>query len=128
MLEERHYVGCKIRDATLESPFSSNVEGDGLEVAREGRNLLEESPPPEAQASYEDQGLPLAVDVVVYAGVLGDRQGHAPHTSSRCMPSPTRNSRGPNRKTNPQTQRPRLRAAESHVAAPPEYEPTYPSA
>src|ERR671916_2006237 len=77
MVQERHHVGHEVGDAAIEISFAPRVEGDGAKVAREGRYLLEEPPPPKTQAPYENQRRSLAVDVVVYAGVLSDRYGHA---------------------------------------------------
>ena len=45
-------------------------------MAREGRDLLEPRPSPEAQAVDQDQGWPLTVDIIVYAGAFGDYLGH----------------------------------------------------
>src|ERR687897_1416013 len=76
MLQECHHVGCKVGDAVAQVPFPPHIEGDGAEMAREGRDLPEPPPTPKAQAIDQDQGWPLAVDVVVYASIFGDNQGH----------------------------------------------------
>ena len=88
VLQERHHVGGEVVYPAVKILLSADVEGDGAEVVREGRNLLEESPPPEAEAAYQDQGRALAVDVVVYAGFFGDHHWHVvlPLTS-RSAPS-----------------------------------------
>ncbi len=82
MIQERHHVGSEVGDAVLEPPLPPGVEGDRLEVAGEGRNLLEPPPTSEAKTAYQDQGRPLAVDVEVYAGVLREGQRHHSLTTS----------------------------------------------
>src|SRR5215208_4958356 len=74
--EQRHHVGDEVGDPTSQVPLPPDVEGDGLEVAREGRNLPEPRPAPEAQPPDQEQGRSFAMDVVVYAGVIGDHYRH----------------------------------------------------
>ncbi len=58
MIQERHHVGSEVGDAVLEPPLPPGVEGDRLEVAGEGRNLLEPPPATEAKAPYKSRGGP----------------------------------------------------------------------
>ncbi len=79
MLEEVHHVAGESPDDALWVSLPPCVEGDGREVAREGRDLLEEPSPSKAEAVDQDECRTRAPDVVIYAGVLG---GHYRHVST----------------------------------------------
>ena len=76
VVQERHHIGREVANTVVQRPFPAHIEGYGAKVAREGRDLLEPPPTPEAKAVYQDQWRPLSVDVLVYAGVLGDNYRH----------------------------------------------------
>ena len=76
VVEERHDLPRQVGHAVAKAQLPPDVEGDGLEVPSEGRDLLEPPPPAEAEPVYEQQRRALALDVVVYAGVLRDQYRH----------------------------------------------------
>src|SRR3712207_2922630 len=76
MVQKRHHVSHQVGDALAQVPLAPDIEGDGAEVTREGRDLLEEPPAPEAQTSYQNERRSLAIDVIVYAGVTRDHDRH----------------------------------------------------
>src|SRR5215208_2075724 len=84
MVNKVHYIVGKLPDATLQVALPPHVEGDRAEVTREGRDLLEPSPPPETQAVDQHEGRPLSVNVIVYARLSGDGYGHV--CTSRLAP------------------------------------------
>src|SRR3712207_7197917 len=76
MVQKRHHVSHQVGDALAQVPLAPDIEGDGAEVTREGRALLEEPPAPEAQTSYQNERRSLAIDVIVYAGAARDHARH----------------------------------------------------
>ncbi len=77
VVQEGHHLPREVPYATSEVPLSLDVEGHGAEAAREGGDLLEPAPPPEAHPVYQDEGGPRAADFVVYGGVVGAQHRHA---------------------------------------------------
>ncbi len=76
VFEERHRLGGQVGDVMLQILLAPDVEGDGAEVPRERENLLESPPTPETEPPDQEQRRAVAVDIVVYAGVVRDHHGH----------------------------------------------------
>ena len=48
VVQELHHLGTEVSDTIRQAPFPPNIEGNSAEMAREGRDLLEPGPSPEA--------------------------------------------------------------------------------
>jgi hypothetical protein len=87
VVEERHHLRAKVGNAPRQAVFTPDIEGDGTEVARKRRHLFEPGPTSEAEPVDLAQERTIALDILVYAGIVREHHGHgAASTFSRVKP------------------------------------------